>query len=254
MGYLHEGHLTLIDEAKKYSDIIVASIFVNPIQFAPTEDLAQYPRDFSRDTHMLEKRGCTILFNPTVDEMYPTPFVTSIHLEGLATKLEGEFRPTHFSGVATVVAKLLNIVQPDHVFFGQKDAQQCVVIKQMVRDLNICAAVHIIPTVRESDGLAMSSRNIYLNPEQRNNAIVLYQSMQTAATLIHDGETSVRNIVAKMETMIKAKSETKIDYINIVDAHTLDLVESILHNKELLILLAVRVGKTRLIDNMLIHT
>ncbi len=254
MGYLHEGHLALIREAKKQSDVVVVSIFVNPAQFAPNEDFKKYPRDIERDSRSARDAGCDILFVPTAEEMYPNGFSTYVTVEELSSVLEGKFRPTHFKGVTTVVLKLFNLVQPHKSFFGQKDAQQCVVIKKMTRDLNVSTEISIVQTVRESDGLAMSSRNVYLTERQRSDAAVLYSALQFAKEKIESGERNAQNILQKMTTMISEKPETKIDYIEFVDAENLLPIQEIQDGMTILIPLAVRFGSTRLIDNIILRT
>lgn len=252
MGYLHEGHLSLIRIAKEKSDIVITTIFVNPLQFAPNEDYDKYPRDFERDVKLAQSAGCDIIFHPSVEEMYPENFLTYVEVEKLTKVLEGEFRPTHFRGVTTVVAKLFNITKPHIAVFGQKDAQQALIIKQMVRDLNFDIEIIVAPIVRESDGLAMSSRNVYLSESERKDATVLYQSLKLAEKLIEEGERNSSVIISKMEDLIKSKPTAKIDYIAIVDPNTLEKVESLSEGKEYLIALAVRIGSTRLIDNTLV--
>lgn len=252
MGFLHEGHLSLIRNAKSENDIVVTSIFVNPTQFAPHEDLDKYPRDIQRDTQFAESAGTDILFVPSSDEMYPSGFSSSVVVEGLSSVLEGKFRPTHFKGVTTVVLKLFNIVQPQSAYFGQKDAQQSIIIKKMVNDLNFQTNIQIIPTKREADGLAMSSRNVYLNPEQRKDAVVLSNALRYCEKKITDGERNAKKIIEEMETMIKAKHPSQIDYIEIVDAETLEQKTDLRNGDHILVPLAVRFGTTRLIDNILL--
>jgi pantoate--beta-alanine ligase len=227
MGYLHDGHLSLIRKAKEENDIVVVSIFVNPTQFGPTEDFARYPRNIERDSQLAKHYGCDILFTPTIEEMYPGGFSTYAIVENISTVLEGKFRPTHFKGVTTVVLKLLNIVQPLMAYFGQKDAQQCVLIKKMVRDLNVSVGISIIPTLRESDGLAMSSRNVYLNSDERKNAIVLNQSLRLAEQLIQQGERNPETIIDEMMKLIQSKNPTAVDYVEIVGAENLERITSI---------------------------
>ncbi len=253
MGYLHEGHLALIKKAKSENDIIVVSIFVNPTQFAPHEDFARYPRDIQRDTELAQQAGCDLLFTPTVEEMYPQRFSSYVTVENLSSVLEGKFRPTHFKGVTTVVLKLFNIVQPRVAYFGQKDAQQSVVIKKMVKDLNVPIRIDIVATMREADGLAMSSRNVYLNPQERKNAVVLNQSLKFAQAKISRGERNSQTIIEKMKTMIQSKNPTQIDYIEIVDAENLEPKTNLNTGDTILIPLAVRFGSTRLIDNIIIE-
>lgn len=252
MGYLHEGHLSLIRKAKSECDIVVVSIFVNPTQFAPNEDYARYPRDIERDSALAAAAGCDTLFVPTEEEMYPNGFSSYVAVEQLSSVLEGKFRPTHFKGVTTVVAKLFNIVQPNIAYFGQKDAQQSIIIKKMVNDLNMPIHIEIVPTMREADGLAMSSRNVYLNPDERKNAAVLFQSLKHAESMIKSGERNVSTIVSDMRALIQSKNPAQIDYIEIVDAATLQSKSTLSIGEEVLIPLAVRFGSTRLIDNVLL--
>ena len=252
MGYLHEGHLSLIRKAKSENDVVVVSIFVNPAQFGPNEDFARYPRDIERDSELATLAGCDILFTPSVEEMYPAGFSSYAVVENISSVLEGKFRPTHFKGVTTVVLKLLNIVQPRIAYFGQKDIQQCVVIKKMVNDLNLPTEISIIPTLRESDGLAMSSRNVYLNTEERKNAVVLNQSLCLAENLIQKGERNSEKIVNEMMKLIQSKNPTAIDYVEIVGSENLEKKNTITSGETILIPLAVRFGTTRLIDNIII--
>jgi pantoate--beta-alanine ligase len=248
MGYLHKGHLSLVRIAKKRSDVLVVSIFVNPTQFGPKEDFAKYPRDFKRDRFLLEKEGCDFVFAPRIKDMYPEGYLTYVNVEKITGKLEGAIRPGHFQGVTTVVAKLFDIVQPDVAVFGQKDAQQAVVLKKMVDDLNYGIKVIISPTVRERNGLALSSRNVYLSKEERKQAKVLYQALRLAKEMIKNGERSPSKIVSKMNKLIDKQPLAEIDYIAITDAHSLELLNRL--KGEILISLAVRFGKTRLIDNI----
>jgi pantoate--beta-alanine ligase len=250
MGYLHEGHLSLIRAARKRADVTVLSIYVNPTQFGPTEDLAKYPRDFERDEKLAAREGVDIIFYPTDEEMYPEGFVTTVHVNGLTEGLCGASRPGHFDGVTTVCTKLFNAVKPDFAVFGQKDAQQALVIRQMVRDLNLDLEIVIAPIVRESDGLAMSSRNVYLSPEERQDALSLSQSLKLAERLVREGESDSSQIIAKMRGLIESHSRIRIDYIVIVDGDTLQPIERL--SGRVLIALAVFAGKTRLIDNILL--
>lgn len=252
MGYLHEGHLSLIRIAKEKSDVVITTIFVNPLQFAPHEDYEKYPRDFKRDARLAQSAGCDIIFHPSVEEMYPENFLTYVEVDKITKVLEGEFRPTHFRGVTTVVAKLFNITKPHIAIFGQKDAQQALIIKQMVRDLNFDVEIIVAPIVREADGLAMSSRNVYLSESERKDATVLYQSLNLAERLIKEGEKKPQNIISQMEGLIKSKPTAKIDYIAIVDPNTLEKVEKLEEGGEYLVAIAVRIGSTRLIDNILV--
>ncbi|MCJ7578804.1 MAG: pantoate--beta-alanine ligase, partial [candidate division Zixibacteria bacterium] len=218
MGYLHKGHLRLVKIAKRKSDVVVVSIFVNPTQFGPKEDFAKYPIDFKRDRFLLEKEGCDFVFAPRIKDMYPEEYLTYVNVEKITGKLEGAIRPGHFQGVTTVVAKLFNIVQPDVAIFGQKDAQQAVVLKKMVDDLNYGVKMIIAGTVRERDGLASSSRNVYLSKEERKQAKVLYQALRLAKSMIRKGERSASKIVSKMNKLINRQPLAEIDYIAITDA------------------------------------
>ena len=250
MGYLHKGHLSLIKIAKRKSDVVVVSIFVNPTQFGPKEDFAKYPRDFKRDRLLLESRlgRDDFVFAPRIKDMYPEGYLTYVNVEKITGKLEGAIRPGHFQGVTTVVAKLFNIVQPDIAVFGQKDAQQAVVLKKMVNDLNYGIKVIIAGTVRERDGLASSSRNVYLLKEERKQTKVLYQALRLAKGMIKKGERSPSRIVSKVIALINKQPLADVDYVAITDAHSLELLNKL--KGEILISLAVRFGKTRLIDNI----
>lgn len=248
MGFLHEGHLSLMREARMQTDYVVVSIFVNPTQFGPNEDLASYPRDFERDALLCTSAEVDLIFAPSVEEMYPEGYSTFVDCEGEITKrLCGASRPTHFKGVTSVVSKLFNIVLPDKAFFGQKDAQQVAVIEKMVRDLNYNLEIVPCPIVREADGLAMSSRNTYLNESERREALVLSQALKLAKALIDEGERSAEVLIQNMKKKIDESSSATIDYISIVDAGTLDPLETL--NDDFLVALAVKIGKTRLIDN-----
>lgn len=248
MGFLHDGHLSLMEAAKDQTDFVVVSIFVNPTQFGPNEDLASYPRDLERDVELCKSVGVDLIFAPSVSEMYPDGYSTYVDCEGDITKrLCGATRPTHFKGVTSVVSKLFNIVMPDKAFFGQKDAQQVAVIEKMVRDLNYNLEIVPCPIVRESDGLAMSSRNAYLNDDQRKEALVLSKALKRAKALIEAGERSTETLIGEMIKIIEVSPSAVIDYVSIVDAKTLDAIETI--NDDFLVALAVKIGKTRLIDN-----
>ena len=252
MGFLHEGHLSLMREAKAQTDYVVVSIFVNPTQFGPTEDLATYPRDLPRDQMLCESVGVDLIFAPEVDEMYPAGHSTIVDCEGPITKqLCGASRPTHFKGVTSVVAKLFNITLPDKAFFGQKDAQQVAVIEKMVKELNFDVEIVPCPIVREEDGLAMSSRNTYLDAEARRQALVLSQSLNAAKASIDAGETRVSELIALIRETIQQAPMAEIDYVQIVDATTLLAIDEL--NDDTLIALAVKFGKTRLIDNLRIR-
>jgi len=250
MGYLHEGHLALVRQARAENPSVVVSIFVNPTQFGPNEDFSQYPRHPQRDLALLGKEGVDIVFMPPADEMYPPQFSSWVEVGKLAEWLEGASRPGHFRGVATVVARLFDIVQPDKAYFGQKDAQQLIVIKQMVADLNLSVEVVAVPTVREPDGLAMSSRNTYLNPEERKQAVVLYQALTLAQKLYSEGEKDAVTIRRQMTDLIQKQPLADIDYISIADAETLGELDRV--KPPALVSMAVRIGKTRLIDNVVV--
>jgi len=247
MGYLHEGHLSLVRESRKSADVTVVSIFVNPLQFGPQEDFRRYPRDPERDAALLEKEGVDILFLPENREMYPEGYRTSVEVAGLQDKLCGRSRPGHFRGVATVVLKLFNIVRPDYAFFGQKDAQQVVILQKMVQDLNADMEIRAMPIIREPDGLAMSSRNAYLSAEERRAALVLSSSLGEARRMFENGERAAGPIRERLSSAIAAESLARIDYVEIVDPSSLEPVERI--DGEALVALAVYIGKTRLIDN-----
>lgn len=248
MGYLHEGHLALVKQARAENSIVVVSIFVNPAQFGPSEDFGTYPRDLDRDLKLLEEKETDIVFVPFEEEMYLSEFSTWVDVEKVTERLEGASRPGHFRGMATVVAKLFNIVQPTKAYFGQKDAQQAIVIKRMVADLNILVEIVVVPTVRESDGLAMSSRNTYLNPEERQAATVLFRALSLARQLWQGGEKDADKIRQQMTSLIQREPLAKIDYVSIANVDTLEELKVI--DRPTLASLAVRIGQTRLIDNM----
>jgi len=251
MGYLHEGHLSLVRLSKQQNDITIMSIFVNPIQFGPNEDYERYPRDFERDKTLAEKEGVDYIFYPSVEEMYPEDFKTVVSVKKITEMMCGKSRPGHFDGVATVVLKLFNIVNPDRAYFGQKDAQQLAVIKQMVKDLNLDVEIVPCPIVREQDGLAMSSRNVYLSEEERKSATVLYRALNLAKEMIEKGEKEVSVIKKAMEEMILREKYTKIDYIEFVNSDTFEVISKV--EGKVLIALAVFVGKARLIDNIVVE-
>jgi len=250
MGYLHEGHLVLVRQARAENASVAVSIFVNPTQFGPQEDFKQYPRDPKSDLALLEGEGVDLVFMPSVDEMYPPGFNSWVEVGKLAERLEGASRPGHFRGVATVVARLFDLVGPDRAYFGQKDAQQLLVIQKMVADLDMNLEVVAVPTVREADGLAMSSRNTYLDPEERKQATVLYQALTLAQKLYSDGEKDARAIRRQMTALIQQQPLADIDYISIADAETLDELDEL--KPPALVSMAVRIGKTRLIDNVVV--
>lgn len=249
MGYLHEGHKSLIDRACKENDKVVVSVFVNPTQFGPGEDLATYPRDIQRDAALCEDAGAALIFNPEPEEMYFDDFHTYVTMESLSDELCGKTRPIHFRGVCTVVSKLFHIVAPDRAYFGQKDAQQLAIIKRMVRDLNFDIEIVGCPIVREADGLAKSSRNTYLNPEERKAALVLSKAVGLGQELIQKGERNADVIVEKMKQLIEEEPLAKIDYVQAVDAISIQPVAEI--KGTILVAMAVYIGKTRLIDNFI---
>jgi len=251
MGYLHNGHTSLIERANSLADIVITTIFVNPTQFGPNEDFTRYPRDFEHDKVFAHTAGSDVIFYPDTDEMYPTGFSSVVEVEGVSNILEGAFRPKHFRGVTTVVAKLLNIAKPHIAVFGQKDAQQAFLIRKMIRDLNFEVEIVIAPIIREADGLAMSSRNMYLNETERKSAVALFHSLQHAAERIRHGERSIALLRKEMLNIIQSGAPTQIDYIAFVDPNTFSETEH-LSQSEILVALAVRFGTTRLIDNFLI--
>ncbi len=248
MGYLHEGHLSLIRKAREDNDVVVVSIFVNPAQFGANEDYAEYPRDLRRDARLCKKAGVDYIFYPPVKSMYPKGYSTFVSVEGLTKNLCGRFRPGHFRGVTTVVTKLFNIVRPNTAYFGQKDAQQSIVIKRMAEDLDMDIQIEVMPTVRERDGLAMSSRNSYLSSDERRRSATIYRALQLAKDLIKLNDKDARGIIREMRRML-APVATKIDYVSIVEPHTLKGVKVI--TGEVLVAVAVWMGETRLIDNIL---
>lgn len=251
MGYLHEGHLSLVEQAKKDGSFAVMSIFVNPLQFGPTEDFASYPRDLEKDAEMAENAGVDLLFYPTVEEMYPQPVLSYIDIDEIANVLCGASRAGHFRGVCTVVGKLFNIVQADKAFFGQKDYQQYLIIQKMVSDLNFAVEVIAVPIVREEDGLAMSSRNVYLSPTHRIEALVLSRSLEKAEQEIKKGQRKARLIEEMVKEQIVRESSGQIDYVEVRSAGDLTVLEEI--RGDALIALAVRFGSTRLIDNKVVE-
>ena len=252
MGYLHEGHASLVDEAVRQCDRVVASDFVNPTQFGPNEDLEAYPRDFDRDCALLEEHGCAMVFHPAVEEMYASGAATYVEiLSDMPKQLCGKTRPIHFRGVCTVVSKLFNIVTPDKAFFGQKDAQQLAIIRQMVRDLSYGIEIVGCPIVREADGLAKSSRNTYLSEAERQAALVLSEAVFLGQKMVAEGETDANKIVAAMTEHIQAQPLAKIDYVSAVDGVTMDPVDRIAGT--VLVAMAVYIGKTRLIDNFIVE-
>jgi pantoate--beta-alanine ligase len=251
MGCLHEGHLSLMREGRKRGDVLVISIFVNPTQFGPGEDYDRYPRDLKRDLALIREVEADIVFTPSVHEMYPDSFQTSVEVHQVTQNLCGISRPQHFRGVTTVVAKLFNIVKPHLAFFGQKDYQQLIAIERMVKDLNMDVQVVGMPTIREPDGLAMSSRNAYLDSKQRKEALSLYQSLVKAGELFEQGERRAAMILQKVRRIIEQENAATIDYVKICDAHTLQDIDEI--KAEAILAVAVRIGKTRLIDNIIFN-
>lgn len=247
MGYLHEGHESLIKKAHEENDRVVVSIFVNPIQFGPKEDLSTYPRDLESDTVLCKGAGADIIFHPENEEMYFEDFSTFVDMKGLTDELCGKSRPTHFRGVCTVVSKLFNIVAPHRAYFGEKDAQQLAVIKRMVRDLNIDVEVIGCPIVREKDGLAKSSRNTYLSEDERKAATILNKALTEAKNKIADGERGASNIINSITETISTEALAKIDYVQVVDSFSMESVSTL--EKSVLVAIAVFIGKTRLIDN-----
>ena len=249
MGHLHEGHLSLIKRARQDCDEVVVSIFVNPIQFGAGEDYHRYPRDLSRDIELCKKEGADVVFAPSREEMYPNGYSTFVKVEGeLSSTLEGSSRPGHFQGVCTILAKLFNVISPDFSYFGEKDYQQALVVKRLVRDLNFNTRIVVLPTIREKDGLAVSSRNSYLNKEERCAATVVHQSLEKAKQLIKEGMRDPELVVSEMEDLIKAEPLAEIDYVAVIDPETLRKVERI--GKEVLVAVALKIGGTRLIDNV----
>jgi pantoate--beta-alanine ligase len=250
MGALHGGHMSLVRAARASCGIVAASIFVNPLQFGPKEDFAKYPRSFDRDGELFEKEGVELLFTPSLEEMYPAGPVTWVTVEGLSDKLDGRSRPGHFRGVTTVVAKLFHIVEPDAAFFGQKDAAQVAIIRRMVRDLNFVLEIVACPIVREADGLAMSSRNAYLDPRERKQALVLHRALDRVKELWEGGEREAAKLVASGKKEIATEQSVRLDYFEIVDKDSLDPLEDA--GKGALIAVAALVGSTRLIDNVVL--
>lgn len=251
MGYLHEGHKSLMQAARKNNDKVVVSVFVNPMQFGPNEDLESYPRDFEKDSALCESVGVDLIFHPEPEEMYADGFCSYVDMNGLTGELCGKSRPIHFRGVQTVVLKLFNIVKPDTAYFGQKDAQQLAVIKRMVKDLNVDTEIVGCPIVREADGLAKSSRNAYLNPDERKAALILSRSLKLGRELIENGETDSKAVIKAITDSINTEPLAKIDYVDVVDFDTITPVDKI--GKSVLVAIAVYIGKTRLIDNFIIE-
>ena len=249
MGYLHRGHVSLIEYARSRADVVITTIFVNPTQFSPNEDFKNYPRDIDHDKVIAEDAGTDIIFSPDEAEMYPQEFNSKVEVEGVSKIFEGAFRPTHYRGVTTVVAKFFHITKPHIAIFGQKDAQQAFIVKKMVKDLNFDIEIVVAPIVREEDGLALSSRNVYLNEVERKNALALYRSLQHAAKRIQAGENNTAELHAEMENIIKSGNPSQVDYIAFINPEIFGEVK-IIEPPEVLIALAVRFGSTRLIDNI----
>jgi pantoate--beta-alanine ligase len=251
MGYLHEGHLSLVRRAREECDHVVVSIFVNPTQFGPREDLSKYPRDVDRDLSLLEPLGVDLVWMPTEEVIYPPGYQTWVEVESITRPLEGAMRPGHFRGVTTIVAKLFNGIRPHKAYFGQKDAQQAAVIRQMTRDLSYRIEIVVCPIVREPDGLAMSSRNVYLEPEQRRAATVLSRSLRAAQELYENGERDAEKLRQKMKEVLASEQLANVQYVSCADYDTLEELETV--TSKALISLAVFIGKTRLIDNLILE-
>jgi len=252
MGALHEGHLSLVREARRMCDIVVVSVFVNPTQFAPGEDFEKYPRDLTKDTALLTDYNVDYIFAPMPDEIYPKGFATYVNVEGLSEQLEGGSRPGHFRGVATIVTILLNTVRPDFAFFGQKDAQQALIIRRLVKDLAFDTEIVLLPTVREDSGLAISSRNLYLNGDEQQVAAVIHQALMRAKTAYKEGERSPGRLEILVRSTIELEPRARVDYVNVVDAETLEHLDK-LDDRPILIAVAAYIGKTRLIDNTMLN-
>ncbi|MCD8026686.1 MAG: pantoate--beta-alanine ligase [Clostridiales bacterium] len=249
MGFLHEGHKSLIDKAAKDNDRVAVSVFVNPMQFSPNEDLDKYPRDFAADTKLCEESGADLIFHPTPEELYPDGFCSFVDMTGPTAELCGKSRPIHFRGVCTVVNKLFNIIQPDRAYFGQKDAQQLAVIRRMVKDLNMPVEVIGCPIIREADGLAKSSRNKYLSEDERKAALILSKTIFMGEKMLKNGEKSISALLEAMRKNIEAEPLAKIDYVDAVDADSIRKIDAV--QGRVLVAIAVYIGKTRLIDNFI---
>ncbi|HKO61045.1 MAG TPA: pantoate--beta-alanine ligase [Pyrinomonadaceae bacterium] len=252
MGALHEGHLSLVREARRMCDVVVVSVFVNPTQFGAGEDYEHYPRNLTKDTALLTDYNVDYIFAPAAEEIYPKDFTTYVNVSGLSKPLEGETRPGHFRGVATVVAILLNTIRPDFAFFGQKDAQQAVIIKRMVRDLAFDTEIVVLPTVREDSGLAISSRNLYLSKEEQESAAVIHRGLMQARELFKKGERHSAKLEEVVRATIESEPRARVDYVSVVDAETLEKLDK-LDDRQILIVVAAYVGKTRLIDNTVLN-
>ena len=253
MGALHEGHLSLVREARRMCDVVVVTVFVNPTQFGPGEDFARYPRDLTQDTTRLADYNVDYIFAPAVEEIYPKNFSTYVTVEGLSDPMEGAARPGHFRGVATVLTVLFNTVRPDFAFFGQKDAQQTLVVKRLVRDLAFDIEVVVLPTVREASGLALSSRNSYLAPDDRRAAAVLYRALSQAREVYNEGERAPKRLAETVRAQIEAEPRARLEYVGVVDAETMEKLDRIPEDRPVIIALAARVGGTRLIDNIVLQ-
>jgi pantoate--beta-alanine ligase len=252
MGALHDGHLSLVREARRMCDVVVVSVFVNPTQFGPGEDFEHYPRDLTKDTALLTDYNVDYIFAPTVEEIYPKGFSTYVNVEGLSDQLEGASRPGHFRGVATVVTILLNTIRPDFAFFGQKDAQQALVIRRLVKDLAFDTEIVVLPIVREDSGLAISSRNLYLTPDEQNSATILHKALVQAKAAYKDGERSPGRLAEMIRATVESEPRARLDYVTVADAETLEKLDR-LDDRPILIALAAYVGKTRLIDNTILN-
>ena len=252
MGALHEGHLSLVREARRMCDKVVVSVFVNPTQFGPSEDFEHYPRDLTKDTALLTDYNVDYIFAPSPEEIYPKDFSTYVNVGGLSKLLEGESRPGHFRGVVTIVAILLNTIRPDFAFFGQKDAQQAVIIKRMVRDLAFDSEIIVLPTVREDSGLAISSRNLYLDAEEQQSAAVIHRALKQAKEVFKKGERHAGKLVDVVRSTVETEPRVRLDYVSVVDAETLEKLDK-LDERPILIAVAAYVGKTRLIDNTILN-
>jgi pantoate--beta-alanine ligase len=253
MGALHEGHLSLVREARRMCDVVVVSVFVNPAQFGPSEDFERYPRNLTKDTALLTDYNVDYIFAPPVEEIYPKGFSTYVNVEGLSEQLEGASRPGHFRGVATVVTILFNIVRPDFAYFGQKDAQQATVIKRLVRDLAFESEIIVLPTVREDSGLAISSRNLYLSAEEQEAAAVIHQGLAKAKAAYKEGERNAGRLTEIVRTTIEAEPSARLEYVSVTDAETLEKLDK-LDDRTILIAVAAYIGKTRLIDNTVLNS
>jgi pantoate--beta-alanine ligase len=252
MGALHEGHLSLVREARRMCDVVVVSVFVNPTQFGPGEDFARYPRDLTTDTTRLADYNVDYIFAPSTDEIYPKGFATYVAVEGLSDSMEGSSRPGHFRGVATVLTILFNTVRPDFAFFGQKDAQQTLVVKRLVRDLAFDIEIVVLPTVREDSGLALSSRNSYLDSNDKRAAAVLYRALAQAREVYMEGERNPKRLAEVVRTNVESEARARLEYVGVVDAETMDKLDRISDDRPVLIALAARLGGTRLIDNIVL--